>query len=205
MDEGYLRPEQFLFGAVTSVLLGLLMEAAFRPIETQGGVTMADYSIAPKEIVGYSEGELANALELMESSMDMGQKARISICTEALPTEKGLEAAYWGMVAAGYHLSYPTASLVEGIPTTEFVLQKGSPFWPALIPLIIPILTIGLIAFSVTKIEAISKFVIGTILVTVGGLIILAAVLAKPVTKYIERGGRVPYLPSTSKKALAVG
>ena len=41
MDEDYLRPENFLFSATTSVLIGLLMMAATRrPAETQGRYTM---------------------------------------------------------------------------------------------------------------------------------------------------------------------
>lgn len=165
---------------------------------------MVNYSVIPKEIIGHSTAELPNALEVMESSMAMGQKARISICTEALPTEADLANMYLEMIANGFHLSQPTATIVEGIPTTEFILEKGSPAWPLLIPLIIPILTIGIIAFSITRIEAISKALVFLILAGGGVAIILAAVLAKPATKYIERGGPLPRLASTSKKALAV-
>ena len=156
-----------------------------------------------REIVGYSTSDLANALDVMESSMSMGKKARISIYTEALPNEADLAQMYLDMTANEYHLSYPTAKLVEGIPTTEFVLRKGSPAWMALIPLIPTVIIGGLIVFGITRIEAISKALVPLVLVTVGGLIILAAVLAKPTTKYIERGGKIPLLPATSKKVLA--
>ena len=163
---------------------------------------MVDYSVIPKEIVGYSEGDLASALDIMEASIDLGQKARISICTEARPTDDELAGMYLGMVATGCHLSHPTARLVEGIPTTEFVLKRGSPQWQVIIPILVPLFSIGLIAFSITKIEALSKALVPIILISIGGLIILAAVLAKPATKYLERGGKIPGLPST-KKALA--
>ena len=197
MDEVYLRPEEVLFSTVSSVLISLIISAAIRPSETEGGV------MEVREIVGYSTSDLANALEVMESSMAMGKKARISIYTEALPNEADLAQMYLDMTANEYHLSYPIAKLVEGIPTTEFVLRKGSPAWPALIPLIVPVLIVGLVAFSVTRIEAISKALVPLVLVTVGGLIILAVVLQKPATKYIERGGKIPLLPAASKKVLA--
>lgn len=202
MDEGYVRPKDFFLGTGTSIVIGLLMAAAFRPTETKGGVTMIDYSVIPKEIVGYSEDELPAALELMESSMQMGQKAAINICTEALPTEADLAEIYLGMIATGCHLSYPTAGMVKGVPTTEFILQKGSPQWQVIIPILVPIFTIGLIAWGITKIGDISNALVPLILITVGGLIILAAVLAKPATKYIERGGKIPYLPSTVPRDL---
>ena len=199
MDEGYVRPEQFLFGAVTSVIIGLLMAASRRPSETQGR-----YLMEVKEIVGYSEEEFGNALALMEDSMNLGQKARISLCTEALPTEEELAEIYLGMVGTGCHLSYPTAMLIEGIPTTKFVLEKGSPQWQIIIPILIPLFTIGLIAWGIAKLPDISKALMPLILVSFSGLIILAVVLRRPVEKYIERGGKIPLLPSTSKKALAV-
>ena len=133
----------------------------------------------------------------MESSIDYGGKARVTLCTEALPDEAQLADAYLGMLSTDHHVSYPTASIINGIPTTEFIIMKGSPFWPLIIPLIIPLFTIGLISFGITKIETITKALVPIILISVGGIIVLAAVLSKPATKYIERGGKVPYLPST--------
>jgi len=244
-EEGYVRPEQFLFSVVTSVLLGMIMNAATQPRQTEGrqamfgipkndverlmshyGITeeeacelLATYPVdqllpergsglAPVEIVGYSQSELASGLELMEAGIDYGEKARVTLCTEALPDEAQLAEMYLGMLSTGHHVSYPTASVVDGIPTTEFVIKKGSPFWPLIIPLIVPVLTLGLVTFGITKIESITKALVPIILISLGGLIVLAAVISKPATKvataYIERGGKVPYLPSTSKKALAV-
>ena len=162
--------------------------------------------IVPREIIGFSQSELASGLELMESSINYGDKARVTLCTEALPDEAQLADAYLGMLSTGHHVSYPTASIINGVPSTEFIISKGSPFWPLIIPLIIPLFIIGLISFGITKIETITKALVPIILISVGGLIVLAAVLSKPATKYIERGGKIPYLPSTrsSKKALAV-
>ena len=162
--------------------------------------------LAPVEIVGSSQAELASGLMMMEGSLAEGEKARITFCTEAMPSDEDLAEMYLGMVAMGCHLSYPTNGVTDGVPTTEFVLQKGSPAWPLIIPLIVPLFTVGLIVFGITKIESITKALMPIILVSIGGIIVIAAILQKPATKYIERGGKVPYLPSTksSKKELAV-
>ena len=155
-------------------------------------------SPSPVEIVGLSQSELAHALTLMEDSMEMGQKARITFCTEALPTEDALAVMYVDMLEIGCHLTLPTARMVGGIPTTEFVLKKGSPAWALILPLIVPVLILGLITFGIFRLESITKSLMPIILIA-GGLTIVLAVLAqKPATAYIERGGKVPYLPSTN-------
>jgi len=197
MDEGYLRPELFLFSTAIGVLTSLLINVATRPTETEGRYTME-----PREIVGRSRDEFAAALDLMESTMDLGQKARITICTKGMPTEEELDYMFLGMVETGCHISRPSAQIIQGIPTTEFVLQKGSPQWQIIIPILVPLFTIGLIAWGIVKIETIAKALIPLMLIGFGGLIILAVVLRKPAEKYIERGGT--RLPATSKKSLAV-
>ncbi len=151
--------------------------------------------LSPMEIIGYTPAELASGLELMESSINYGENARVALCTEALPDEAELAEMYLGIISSGHHVSYPTAIVVNGIPTTQFVIRKGSPQWQLIVPLLIPLFTIGLVVFGITKIESISKALVPIILISVGGLIVLAAVLSKPVTKYIERGGK--YLPNT--------
>jgi len=163
--------------------------------------------LAPVEIVGFSQSELASGLELMESGINYGESARVTLCTEGLPSEADLAQVYLDVLASGHHISNPTSAVIKGIPTTEFVIRKGSPQWQLIVPLLIPVFTIGLVAFGITKIESITKALVPIILISIGGLIILAAVLSKPATKYIERGGKVPYLPATkssSKKTLAV-
>ena len=162
---------------------------------------IGEWRVAPQEIVGHSREELAAALDLMESSINMGEKARITICTEGMPTEDELDYVFLGMVETGCHLSHPTARLVEGIPTTEFVLAKGSPQWQIIIPILVPLFTIGLIAWGIFKIQSIVSALVPIMLIGFGGLIILAVVLRKPAEKIAERAG-AKYLPET-KKALA--
>lgn len=167
--------------------------------------------MVPQEIYGYTQGELAEALIMMEDSMKMGQEARITLCTESLPSQEALDAAYTDMLAIGCHLKPPTARMVGGIPTTEFVLRKGSPQWTAILPLIVPILIIGLITFGIFRLESITKALMPILLVAIGGLVIIGMVYRKPATAYIERGGKIPGLPqanvpaaSESKKVAAV-
>lgn len=156
------------------------------------------------EIIGFTQSELAEGLALMEASINYGESVRVTLCTEALLDSTQLNEMYLGMLSTGHHVSNPTATVINGIATTEFTLLKGSPQWQLLIPVLIPVFTIGLVAWGIAKIESIAKALMPIILVSVGGLIILAAVLSKPATKYIERGGKIPYLTATSKKALAV-
>lgn len=139
------------------------------------------------EIIGRSLDDFPKALALMESSIDVGQKVRVQICTEALPAHEDLENLYWGMKASGCHASKPAARLIEGIHTTEFVLQKGSPAWAVIVPLIVPLAIIGLITFGLVRIETIARALLPLMGLTVGGLIILAVALRGPAIKYAER------------------
>ena len=235
-----MRPEELLFGAVTSVLIGLLMSAATRrPTETQGGIKMGQaregeergkgipldnaqriarhygitieeacdllrtYSVeellpergygltsaAQREIVGYSAAELPAALDQVEAAMEVGQKAKLFICTEGLPTEDELDTLYLGMLASGFHDYRPTARVIDGIPTTELVLQKGSPSFAVIVPLLVPLFIVGLVAFGIVQIEAISKALLPLMITGAVGLVALALIVRKPAEKYLERAG----------------
>lgn len=145
----------------------------------------------PTAIVGYSISELPSALNAMERSLQLGEKATLELATEALPTDEDLENFYLDMLTAGFHVSKPVAKIVEGIPVTKMVLQKGSPQWALLIPMIPTILIVGLITFGIAKLEEISRALLPLILAT-GGLVVIALGImrteAKEVAKkYIER------------------
>jgi len=231
MNEGYLRPEDVLFSATTSVLIGLLMMAATsRPTETQGRYTMihlhgehdcycpacgitltvgesiqcssidcpdcgtrmravdiGERRVTHQEIIGYSAAELPTALNQVESTMEVGGKARLAICTEDLPTKDELDDLYLGMIAGGFHAYRPTARVIDGIPTTQLVLQKGSPSFAIIVPLLIPLFIIGLIAFGIVQIEAISKALLPLMITGAVGMIGLALIIRKPAEKYLER------------------
>jgi len=182
MNEVYLRPEDFLFSATTSVLIGLLMTAAIsRPTETQRRFAMQN------EIIGCSAAELPTALVLMESAMEVGGKACLTICTEDLPTEDELDDLYLGMLANGFHAYRPKARVISGIPTTKLVLQKGSPSFAVIVPLLVPLFIIGLIAFGIVQIEAIGKALLPLFITGAVGLVGLALIIRKPAEKYLER------------------
>jgi hypothetical protein len=230
MNEVYLRPEEVLFGATTSVLIGLLMMAAARRqgrytmIHPHGehdcycpacGITLTigegvqcssidcpdcgtrmravdigERRVTPQEIIGYSAAELPTALNRVESAMEVGKKACLTICTEVLPTEDELDDLYLGMLANGFHDYRPTARVIDGIPTTELVLQKGSPQWALLIPLLPTALIVGLIAFGLVRIEEISKALLPLMITGAVGLVAVALIVRKPAERIAER-----YLP----------
>jgi len=153
------------------------------------------------EIVGYSLDDMAVALNAMEASLNTGEKARVRICSEQLPSEADLAEMYVNATMTGFHISFPEASVSDGIPTTEFVLTKGSPQWQLLIPLIPTILTVGLITFGIVKIEEISKAIMPILLVVIGGAIVIVGLMRRPAERVIERAAE-RYLPETEKKAL---
>lgn len=142
----------------------------------------------PLEVVGQTIGELSTALTMMESNMEDGQKIRVELVTDSMPTDDDLAQFYSNLLADIHHVSRPTTKIVDGFPVTSFVVRKGSPAFAALIPLI-PITIIGgLITFGITRIEALSRALMPILLVTFGGLIVLVAVLTrKPVLATAER------------------
>jgi len=143
--------------------------------------------VAHQEIIGYSAAELPTALDQVESAMEIGEKACLAICTEALPTEDELDDLYLGMLASGLHAYRPTARIIDGIPTTELVLQKGSPSFAVIVPLLVPLFIIGLIAFGIVQIEAIGKALLPLFITGAVGLVGLALIVRKPAEKYLER------------------
>lgn len=155
------------------------------------------------EIVGYTGDDLRVALDIMENLLDVGEKVRVKLCTEMPATDEQLAELYLDLVALGEHTSYPVAKEVDGIPTMELVLTKGSPALPvAVIPLIALFGILGIIAFGVLKLENITRALLPLTLVLVGGVIIIAGLLRRPTERIAERAG-AKYLPSTYPKVPA--
>jgi len=150
-------------------------------------VDIGERRVTYQEIIGYSAAELPTALNQVESTMEVGGKARLAICTEDLPTKDELDDLYLGMIAGGFHAYRPTARVIDGIPTTQLVLQKGSPSFAIIVPLLIPLFIIGLIAFGIVQIEAISKALLPLMITGAVGMIGLALIIRKPAEKYLER------------------
>jgi hypothetical protein len=166
----------------------------------------------PVELIGRTKGELASCLTMMENSINYGQRAKLQLMTDTLPTMEDLETLYAGMLLEGFHTTKPTARLIEGIPATEMVIRKGSPVWTAIIPLLSTAIIGGLIVFGITRLESITKALMPILLVTIGGVIVIAGVASRgPVGvaagEYIGKR-TLKALPRTipveSKKALAV-
>lgn len=155
----------------------------------------------PEQIVGYDTNDLKIALDTMEQSISDGGKVNVELYTNRLATEEELAEAFLIMTANGSHVSYPIARVVEGVPVTSFELQKGSPAFAAIIPLIVPVLTVGLIFFVVTKIETVAKALLPILILGVAGIVVLAGIARSERlgTKFIEQR----YSAKTEKKALA--
>ncbi len=157
----------------------------------------------PVEMVGQTSSQLASSLVMMENSLKEGQKARVQLMATELASQEDLNIFYSRMLAGGFHVSKPKARVVEGIPSVEFTLRKGSPLWAALIPLIPTAIIGGLIAFGITRIEALSRALLPLMLVTIGGIVVIVAMVTrKPVLETARAFKRLPQtIPATAKKA----
>ena len=157
---------------------------------------------------GHTEEELAYGLSLMDSITDPGDKIEVSIVSTDIPTEE--ELAHFVIEAArtGIEISFPNVEVIDGWPTTTFIITKaegaapGTTGFPvaALIAIIPTVLIAGLVGFGLFKIEDITKALVPILLITLGGLIILAGVLTrKPVVeaagKWAERKYQAKNLP----------
>ena len=143
-------------------------------------------SVREGTLTGTLISELGPALNLMEDSLELGDKARLELATYELPTQDNLDSMWAGILPSGFHASRPTARIVDGVPLTSMVLAKGSPQWAVLIPLILPISIIGLLAFGITKIETITKSLLPLMLAAGALTIIALGIMRAPLTKAAE-------------------
>jgi len=153
------------------------------------------------QMIGYTVDDLRLSLDTMEASLPKGAQLKLALYTENLPTDEALADLFLNATAAGFHMDYPQARVESDVTVTELILTKGSPVLPALIPLILPVLIIGLIFFVVTKIETVAKALLPILILGVTGIIVLAGIARSERlgTKYIERR----FSPKTEKKVLA--
>jgi len=149
------------------------------------------------EIIGYSLDDLDLALDVMELETSPGKYCRIEFCTEGTPSPGIIDNLYNDIINTGHVITYPVVTVMDNITVTSFNIRRDLPletyFWPALIPLLIPLATIGLITFGIVKIDDISKALVPILLITGGILVLTLAIARKPAQAYIERGGKIPY------------
>jgi len=146
------------------------------------------------ELVGYTVDDMALALNAVEDSLPVGGKALLRICSTSIPTEQELMDMYYDATLHGFHLEYPKSMLVDDFAVTQITLQKGSPQWAMLIPLIPIVLIVGIIAFGIVRIEAISKALLPLIIAGAVGLVAVALIVRKPAERIAERAAE-RYLP----------
>jgi len=146
------------------------------------------------ELVGYTVDDMALALNAVENSLPIGGKAILRICSSSMPTEQELMDMFYDATLHGFHLEYPKSRIDSNIAVTEIVLEKGSPQWGLLIPMIPTILIVGLIVFGIVQIEAIGRALGPLIIAGVVGLVAVALIVRKPAERIAERAAE-RYLP----------
>jgi hypothetical protein len=151
------------------------------------------------DLSGYSIDDLGFALNAMESYLPHGGRAMLSLYTQSIPTEEDIAETYLGLIEAGFHVSYPKARLLRGVPTTEMVLTKGSPQWSLLIPILPTLFVVGLIGFGLARIESISRALLPITITLVVGVIAVAGLMRRPVERITEKVGQ-RYLPQTVRR-----
>jgi hypothetical protein len=164
-------------------------------------------------LIGHTSEELASDAEKLGALLKGNQGLQIEICTEGIPTAEDLAQMVINADQQGYIISMPCFRMVNGIPTTAFVIKPKLTTaggmttgfaWAALIPVIVPLATIGIIAYGITQIGDISKAII-PILLIVGGIAIAGiALLRQPLTTYAGSGKPIPYMPQTVSSLPAV-
>lgn len=160
-------------------------------------------------LTGDSIEGLAFALDVMEQHIKPGQWARVDLYTEIPPTPDILTKMHEDIILTNHLITQPTAEVVNGIAVTTFDIRRDLPYeehqWQLLIPVLPTLFVVGLIAFGISNISTISSALLPILVTVFVGTIavvgIIAFALRRPAEKYIERGGKVPLLPATSKKA----
>ena len=190
-EEKYVDPGQFLFGILFGTLISVFL-GSITVREEEGDMATATEALPPDavpvEMVGQTADELSRGLSMMERTMAEGQKVRIELVTDSMPTGDDLAQFYHSLIADGHHVSRPTAKIVGGFPVTSIVMKKGSPALALLVPIIPTVLILGLITFGIFRIEKIANALMPILVVSFAGLIVLAIILTrKPVLSAAEK------------------
>lgn len=142
------------------------------------------------EIVGNTVDELAAGLQAMDNILPEGGKVQIDLCSLQLHTDYEIKSFHDRATDSGLKVSYPESRIIDGVPTTSLVFTKGAAL-ALLIPLIVPLAAMGLITFGIFKLPDITNALMPLLLTLVGGVVVVAIALRKPVAaaavRYIER------------------
>ena len=137
---------------------------------------------------GFSAADLPSGLNSFEDSIAIGEAAYVTLVSENPITQAEADAFHNQLLAAGFHTAESLTVTSDGkLCALTIPLLKGSPVWALLIPMI-PLLFIGgLVAFSIVKIEEISKALL-PLIITVGVFSVAAILLLRqPATEYIKK------------------
>ena len=144
-------------------------------------------------LIGYTLDEFPAALDAMERSTPAGKWCNIALACDKMPTKEQCDLAWAQVTITGHHMTKPITQFVNGTAYVSFNIQRDVPYvkyqWQIIIPLIVPVLTIGLVGWGITKIKEIGESVLPIIAVAIGGLVIIVAALRKSAEKFVDRGG----------------
>ena len=153
------------------------------------------------ENIGYTMDSLTPALNAFQDTATPNAWCRVQICTQQMPTQEMIDEIYRDVLFQGFE-AYPiTSQIVGGIPTTTITFRNSSVtdvnhtgFVQALgliVPIIVPLATLGLWAWGINKIQDISDAITPILLIAFGGIIITAVALRKPAevaaSRYLSR------------------
>ncbi len=154
-----------------------------------------------QELIGYSLDDLAYSLDVMEQATPIGGFCQVQVCGESPPSVDEIASFYAQISSTGHYISYPTVSVQGDVAVTSFNIRRDAPYeqyqWQLLVPLIGSLAVPALIAFGILRIEKISSAIVPLLLIAGGILIVTVAIVSKPATAYIQKGGKIPMLPAT--------
>ena len=139
---------------------------------------------------GTSADDLQRAFSEIDRTVAPGSRLAVQICTESRPTDTELATFQTNASALGITISQLAVQPVDSFyalsfnmttPASRPVKELGQ--WEiALIGIIPVVVIVGVIAFGIFNIKSISNALLPLILVTVGGIVLVAAVISRPKT-----------------------
>jgi GNAT superfamily N-acetyltransferase len=168
------------------------------------------------DVTGYDLESLCETIESYEPHMAAGGGIGVTICTNELVPDDVIAQMVIDADQAGFTTSYPTSSIVDGVPTTYFEMtMKKQPASTSVgiqtgqLALILgflgPVLLGGAIIWGVTRIKSVVTALLPLVIVVGVVVVAVVIVLAKPAEKvataYIQ-SPKQKLLPETTPRFL---
>ena len=137
--------------------------------------------------------------DLYQAELDTkpGEWAEIRIALEQYPPQDMLDNLYYGILETGHAISPLTVEMINDYPTVCFKIRRDLPLeqylWPLLIPLLVPLATIGIWAYGISQGKSLSESISSVFssalpLIAVGGglLVLILISGSKTANAYID-------------------